>query len=104
MSDKLYTREDMQLAYDEGRDAGLGDYRNDVEGLPFDEFMYKHFQDLTAMYQVTWRLPHKSELFTQMIPAESELDAAQKAARMLSDKKMTPTEYRVRKAAADGYG
>lgn len=104
MSDKLYTREDMLLAYEEGAEyfsvMEYGWGRQDA--LPFEEFMLKHYpSDLTDAYTVSWMLPGDVTQYRQMIVAENEIEAIKKADEMLRDKRMKPKQYNIEKVISD---
>lgn len=96
MSDKLYTRDDMRRVYDEGVQAGLGDYRNEIEWLEFEDYMLKHFpEDLTDVYEVSWKVPNSNQVFTQDVAAENLTQAAVRALSLFRDKNINPNDYSV---------
>ena len=98
MSNVTYTREDMKAAYIAGVDAGLADYRNDVEWMEFPDFMFMNYpQNQTNIYIVSWHLSGNIRVFIQEIPADDMLDAAAKAVELMKSKGLDPMQFEVNK-------
>lgn len=104
MNDKLYTREDMRRAYEEGGEYYIYEEygRGNKDSLPFEEFMLKHHPtDLTDAYVVSWLLHDNPKPYKQMIVAEDQTEAIKKATRMLEDKRMKPKQFNIEKVVID---